>query len=139
MTKQQEEFLLGTEYSTDYKIEHGLQPNQSYKRSNNGEHEPRIQEWRNAFKNASLQLNTITVFMKRTRIGFLKILMSHIPYFIRRTIKIGLGLTAHNKYLLYYIFPNLARYGKFKILPIRAKFKTPTAPAGKTILIATKV
>jgi len=138
MTKAQEDFLLNTEYARDFKIQHGIDPDQPYNRSIHGEHEPRIRDWNAAFADSGLHLDSITLFTKRSVWGFLKILAAHIPYFIRAQFKIARNLTAHNKVLLYYILPFSGRYGKLKIFPLHTRFKTPTAPMGKMIFIATK-
>lgn len=139
MTKAQENFLLNTEYSNNYKIQHGLKIDKPYKRSDNGEHEPRICDWEKALIDTNLQLDTIAIFSKRNLKDFLKILAAHIPYKIRASIKKGRGLTAHNKLLLYYLFPFFTYQGKIKIFPFYTKFKTPTAPMRKMVLIFSKI
>src|SRR3989344_1207043 len=127
MTHAQENFLLNIEYSKDYKLQHGLRQEDSYKRSDNGEHEPRLCQWNTSLAKASLNLDTVSVFLKRTPKRFLRTLIAHIPYTIRKHLRLAQGITSYNKYILYYLFPYLASFGKLKIFSMNTKFKTPTA------------
>jgi len=138
MSKAQEEFLVHTEYSTAYKIQYGLDPNKSYRRFENGEHEPRLSDWAKAMTGSEMKFDSITIFSKRKWLGLRRILISQIPYFVRSFLKLGRNLTAHPKLILFYLFPTLGKYGKIKIFPLEVKLETPTSPLAKWVFVASK-
>jgi len=125
MPKAQENWLLDRDYPQEYKIQHGIDPDKPYTRRDHGEHEPRFRDWDIAFAGAGLELDTITVFAQRTFKRFIKILISFVPFFIRAWAGRFQYLAESHKFLLYYLCPPLAGFGKLKFFTIHTKFKTP--------------
>lgn len=141
MTKEQEEFLINKEYGPEYKIHRGMDPNAPYKRKDNGEHEPRIRDWKIALQDTGLTLKTINIFTKRTFRNFIKVLISFVPYNIRIYLKRFEYLSVHRKLLLFYICPPLAKNGDLRFFHLHTRFQTRASIVGmmKMVFIATKI
>jgi ubiquinone/menaquinone biosynthesis C-methylase UbiE len=137
MTKAQETFLLNKEYSVEYKLEHGLDPNKPYRRFEEGEHEHRFRDWDNAFAGTGMSLDSATIFTPRTFKRFLKAVAAYIPYFIRAWFKKMQYLIEPNKLAWFYLFPYFGTLGKHKIYVLRTKFKTPAMVAAMRHMIFT--
>jgi len=142
LSKDQENWLLDRDYPREYKIQHGIDPNKPYTRRDHGEHEPKLIDYEKALANANIQLDMIATFTKRTIKRFLKILISFVPFSVRMRLGRFQYLAEYNnrKFLLYYVCPPLASYGKFKFFTLHTKLKTPAMSAmmKHVILIAHK-
>src|SRR3989344_451971 len=140
MSLAQENFLLEREYWPAYKIDRGLDLNKSYKRTDNGEHEPRFRDWNKAFEKTGMKIELIAVFAQRTFKRFIKVLFSLVPFIIRKKVGKFECIIEHPKLLLFYIFPWLAQFGKLKYYTLHINFTTGASKVAmkKMIFIASK-
>jgi demethylmenaquinone methyltransferase/2-methoxy-6-polyprenyl-1,4-benzoquinol methylase len=127
MPQAQEEWLLNKEYTRDFKIQHGLDPEKPYTRGQNGEHEPRFRDFREGYAGAGLQEETMAIFSQRSFKRFMKTLIQYVPYRIRAWYGRFQYLAESRKFVLFYLCPPLAKHGKLQYFTLHTKFKTPAA------------
>ncbi len=138
LTDIQKDFLLGIKYSKEFKRLYNLPQELPFTRRQNGEHEPRLNEWLFAFKNAGLTSNSVTIFTRTNWRSFKSTLIGQIPFFIRSKIKKGENFSIFFKHFIYHLIPLVGKFGRIKVNKFNTRLSSKSAPSGKIVLVAMK-
>ncbi len=139
LSEAQREFMLNVEYSEEFKLIHNLPVNIKFTRRENGEHEPRLNEWVKNFKDAGFAITSMTAFTKKNKTQFGRMVAALVPFRLRLLLGRYQSLVAHPKIMLYYLFPLVGVVGRLKIRSFDSNFSNKSAPGGKFVIVAKKL
>ena len=138
LSEVQKDFLLNIDYSESFKIQQQLPEKLPFTRKQNGEHEPRLNEWIDYLNNADLTLSNIAIFTKKNLQSLKLSALSQIPFFIRYKLKRGANLSNYFKLFLFHLVPIIGKFGLIKIYKFSTKLHGKHAPLGKMVFYAKK-
>lgn len=138
-TKEQEEYLLNIEYSSQYKKEHNIKEGDPWTRADNGEHEIRISEFKNQLEKNGFECQ-VFIFQRKSLKALITILVGLLPFSLRRSLDIGCRLSFHWPMLAHYIpFLGTNFGGINKVFDLSFQGESEGSPRGKMLIVAKKI
>lgn len=136
----QRKYMLSVEYDDDTKKEFGIPLDMRLTRGQNGEHEIRESEWRDAFQQAELSVEQCVTFHKKGFRGFAYGLISQIPFRLREKYTFYPMLVRFPlRFFVFYGFPFVPVLWKNKYRPVQLSFSKRGAFLSRTVFVARKL
>ena len=95
--------MLSIEYSDAFLEANGYPLNETLTRSQNGEHEIRLSEWKRDIEGAGLELMDIKFFIKPSMKRLLKGLLFALPYTVRKNLYSTVNMGNYQKQINYFL------------------------------------
>jgi ubiquinone/menaquinone biosynthesis C-methylase UbiE len=140
LSQVQREYLLAIEYPESFKKTHGLPVEARLTRRDNGEHEIRRSEWRQALNASGFEIEHMVLYHRRSRAGLIRGLASWLPFPLR--LKLGKGcqfVRAPFGYFVFYLAPFLPVLWRNRYRPLNVTFSSPAAFQGKSVIVARRL
>ena len=136
LSKSQQTYMLDKVYPVSFLEQYDLPRDMVLTRRENGEHEISEDEWRASIREAGLQVEYLKHFHRKSLKNFIYILISQIPFSIRRMLnKYPMLVRYPLSALLFYIAPFL-KFTSFRAFKTRFDYRG--AFLQKTVLVISK-
>lgn len=139
LSDAQRRYMLNVEYGEPFKNEYGIPIEERLTREDNGEHEIREREWREAFAGAGLELRQCVTFHRKGLRWLICGAISILPFPLRARYRLQPMLSRFPAaFFLLYVFPFFPFLWRTKYRPLKLQCDSPGAFRTKTVFAAYK-
>lgn len=139
ITDAQREMMLDVEYQESFKKSYGIPLETKLTRRDNGEHEIRESEWREAFANAGLEVDSQILYHRKSFRGFAFAILAQLPYALRKRYNFYPMLVRFPlSFFAFYLLPFMSILWRKRFRELKLHFEERGAFMSKTVFVAVK-